>query len=496
MSLPLPRFPSRAHAAGTLAFVAAVALLGVRVELAALPLLAFLIAVGAAPFYPTWAFFLPIVLHGPRTRPEVALSFDDGPDPRTLTELLDLLAAERVRAAFFVVGRQAAAHPEAIRAILAAGHEVGNHSDTHDVFLAARSTGRIRAEILGCERVLAEHGVRPLAYRPPVGITSPPLRGVLRDLGLRCVAFSCRPLDFGSRRIDDLAGRVLRRVRPGDIILLHDALPPTTAVEAWMAEVRKIVAGLREKGLRAVALSQLLGERVMEPVRTGPGTATEPATAAVTGTGTQGGWLEKASEVLGFALTLAYPILVAVSVTLLGARFAALILLGLFTLSRLRTLRRDLLRARALTALAASVVVLLALAAVLDDPSFLLAYPSLVNAVLLVQFGWSLRGGSSMAERFARLEVSDLSAAEIRYCRGVTLTWCGFFALNGGVCTALALQAPRAVWAAYTGGIAYVLMGLLFAGEYVIRKARFGRFGANAVDRVLARVLRRAGGPA
>jgi peptidoglycan/xylan/chitin deacetylase (PgdA/CDA1 family) len=121
-----------------------------------------------------------------------------------------------VPATFFVVGRRVAAHPEALRAILAAGHEVGNHSQSHDVFLAAQPGARIRREVLACQEVLAGLGVRPRAFRPPVGITSPPMARALEALGLRCVAFSCRPLDFGNRRLDDMAERVLRRVPPGD----------------------------------------------------------------------------------------------------------------------------------------------------------------------------------------------------------------------------------------------------------------------------------------
>jgi peptidoglycan/xylan/chitin deacetylase (PgdA/CDA1 family)/uncharacterized membrane protein len=483
-----PWFPSRAHAAGVLALAAAACLLAVRTELAALPLAAFLVVVGAAPYFPGWSFFVPIVLHGPRSRPAVALTFDDGPDPRTLPRLLALLAEEGIRAAFFVVGRRAAANPEAIRAILAAGHELGNHSNTHDVLLATRSPARLRAEILGCEQALAPHGVRPLAYRPPVGITSPTLRPVLRELGLRCVAFSCRPLDFGSRRIEDLAGRVLRRVRAGDIVLLHDLLPAATDVERWLAEVRKILAGLREKGLRPVALSELLGTPVMAAPR-GPAPAPSAGAAAAAAAAAPSA-LARFLDGLGLVLAVGYPALVALSVGFLGARLAALSLLGLLVLSRARTLRQDLRRARALIALAGSVGLLLALGAILDDARFLLAYPSLVNAVLLAQFSWSLRG-TPIAERFARLEVEALTAAEIRYCRRVTVAWCVFFALNGGVATALAVAAPRAVWAAYTGGVSYVLMGLVFAVEYVIRKARYGRFGRGLVDRILARVLGR-----
>ena len=509
---PLPTSPlSRMHVSAAVAAAATVVLFALRPELWFVPPLALLLAVAVAPYFPSWAFFLPITTHGPRSRPEVALTFDDGPDPRTLPHLLELLAAEGARATFFVVGRRAAAHPDAVRAILSAGHEVGNHSHTHDVFLAARGKASIRSEIRGCERALLTHGVRPLAYRPPVGITSPPLGGVLRSMGLRCVTFSCRPLDFGNRRLRRLARRVLRRVRPGDIVLLHDALPAKTPVERWLCEIRAILAGLRERGLRPVALSALLGERVMEKV--GEGGPDGPEDRARAGKGASHGTvsledlarptpssgggrpvLETASRVLTLLFTLGYPVLVALSLAFLGARAAALILLAVFAAARLRTLRRDLARARGLVALGGSVATLLVLSALLDDPRFLLAYPSLVNAALLLHFAWSLRG-VPIAERFARMEVSDpaeLGEAGVRYCRRVTLVWCGFFIVNGGLATALAVWAPRTVWAVYTGGVSYLLVGLVFAVEYVVRKTRYGRFGPGIVDRILARLLRRA----
>jgi uncharacterized membrane protein len=315
---------------------------------------------------------------------------------------------------------------------------------------------------------------------------------VLRDAGLRCVAWSCRPVDFGNRRLHGLAARVLRRVRPGDVVLLHDRLPADGALEPWLAEMRTLLAGLAERGLRPVALSRLLGERVMERVGDGqaaapapaPGTDPEPDPAAAP---------DRLSQALTFLFTLAYPLLVAGSLAFLEARWAALALLALHLAMRLRTLRRDLQRARGLLALAASVAVLLALAAILDDPRFLLAYPTLVNAALLANFAWSLRT-VPIAERFARMETSELTGPQIRYCRNVTLTWCAFFVLNGGLAAALALRAPRAVWAIYTGAVSYALVGLLFAAEYVLRKARWGHFGPGRVDRTLARLLGRTEG--
>jgi peptidoglycan/xylan/chitin deacetylase (PgdA/CDA1 family) len=166
-----------------------------------------------------------------------------------------------------VVGCRAAAHQELVREILARGHEIGNHSQSHDPFVMLKSVKRLRREVAECQDVLAGLGVTPLVFRPPVGITNPRLLVVLGTLGLACVTFSCRPLDFGNRRRRGLRERVLGRVRAGDIVLLHDTLPTTVAVPTWLGEVGAILAGLRDKGLRVVPLSVLLG---MEVTRKAP----------------------------------------------------------------------------------------------------------------------------------------------------------------------------------------------------------------------------------
>jgi len=101
-----------------------------------------------------------------------------------------------------------------------------------------------------------------------------------------------------------------------------------------------------------------------------------------------------------------------------------------------------------------------------------------------------------MIERYATLQQPDLTAGEKAHCLTWTWIWVVFFVVNAGVAEALALGATMDAWAAYSGGIAYVLMGLLFAVEYVVRKARFDRFGGGPLDRALARVLGRSGGAA
>ncbi len=498
MRSALPSLPSRAHAAALSAFALSGALAFVAPWLAVFPLAAFVLACAVAPYFPTWSFFLPTATRGSRARPEVALTFDDGPDPRTLRPLLELLAREKVTATFYVVGRRAAAEPGLLREAISGGHEIGNHSQTHDPLLMLRSIPRLQREVQECQDVLAEVGVEPLTFRPPVGITNPRLLPVLERLRLRCVAFSCRPLDFGNRRMEKLGERVLRRVRAGDIVLLHDSLPPEVAVTSWLDEVAAILAGLRARGLSIVPLSKLLGAPVMLRVEA-PGmgapaeTVGNPTPSAERADADASSLLRALFTAAQAIFAVGYPFLVLGSVTWLGARHAALLLLALLALTRARSLGRDLARARGLLGLWLAVAALLVVSALLDDTRYMLAYPTLVNAAFLAQFAWSLYRGPSTAERFARMEVPDLTADEVHYCRSVTGIWCAFFVLNGAAAAALAVAAPRSWWAYYTGGVSYALVGILFAAEYLVRKARFGRYGRGPVDRVLARVLGNAG---
>jgi uncharacterized membrane protein len=112
---------------------------------------------------------------------------------------------------------------------------------------------------------------------------------------------------------------------------------------------------------------------------------------------------------------------------------------------------------------------LAALAAALDVAWPLKLYPVVVNAALLAVFGATLLRPPSLVERLARLREPSLPPHAVAYTRRVTQVWCGFFVLNGAVAAATALGASDEVWALYNGGVAYGLMGLLFAGEWVVR---------------------------
>jgi len=175
------------------------------------------------------------------------------------------------------------------------------------------------------------------------------------------------------------------------------------------------------------------------------------------------------------ALTAAYPLLILVGLGReVPPRQLALLLLVLGLL-RLWAGGRGPVRVRGL---AAAALALAAGSALLDHRLPLKLYPVLVNATLLGVFGASLLRGPPLVERLARLTEPDLPPQGVAYTRRVTQVWCGFFVVNGSLALATALWASERTWALYNGGIAYVAMGALMGGEWLLRQRLRARVGA------------------
>ena len=254
---------SQAGRIGCVALFAAALLAWADLRLAAIPLGIFMALCMAAPFIPTCSFFLPVISRGTCGRKAVALTFDDGPDPLTTPELLRLLKKHRVSGTFFVTGHRVVRYPQLTKDIMAHGHSLANHSFHHDMLGAFRSTQKVEHEIGATQRALKDLGIVALAYRPPMGITSPRLRRVMQKEGMFVVNFSCRAWDGGNRRIGHLSRRILKRVRANDILLLHDHLARPSLLPRWASEMDLVLKGLPEKGLEIVPLADLIGRPVM-----------------------------------------------------------------------------------------------------------------------------------------------------------------------------------------------------------------------------------------
>jgi peptidoglycan-N-acetylglucosamine deacetylase len=249
---------------GIATFAVALALAVFSPRLVVVPLAAFVLICLVLPFFPGVSFFFPVISRGVAGLPDVCLSFDDGPDPVSTPALLTLLRRYRIRAVFFVTGERAQRHPTLIKALLADGHSIGNHSYSHDNFIMFRSCATLIEEIESTQRVLGAHGFRPRFFRPPVGIMTPRYIKALRQTGLIAVTFSRRAGDRGNRNIRGLAGRILRRLRPGDIVLLHDTAPRRTGdLQLWLHEVEQLISGIGQRQMTIVPMETLIGQPAM-----------------------------------------------------------------------------------------------------------------------------------------------------------------------------------------------------------------------------------------
>ena len=169
---------------------------------------------------------------------------------------------------------------------------------------------------------------------------------------------------------------------------------------------------------------------------------------------------------LGLLLAgLAYPFAVYLGLEHLSPRLFAL-LLGALWLARMFSGKQTPL-SRTLTTAALLFCLLLGLA---GEPALLRWYPVLISLALLGLFAGSLCSGMPIIERLARLSEPELPPAAVRYTRQVTWVWVGYFIVNAAIASGLALWAPLSWWTLYTGLIAYLLMGLLFAGEWLVRQ--------------------------
>ena len=177
--------------------------------------------------------------------------------------------------------------------------------------------------------------------------------------------------------------------------------------------------------------------------------------------------------VVAVLLTLLYPLAVYLLIDEVDPR---VLLLGIGMLIIARLALGPLSKRPALLAGSAILLSIAIFASIkLAPETAVLFYPVLVNVAALSVFAASLFAGPPVIERIARLTEPDLPPSGIRYTRQVTIVWCGFFVLNGSVALLTAIFTSVATWALYNGLIAYLLMGTLFAGEWIVRQRVRGK---------------------
>jgi peptidoglycan/xylan/chitin deacetylase (PgdA/CDA1 family) len=196
-------------------------------------------------------------------RGEVALTFDDGPDPAITPRVLDLLDQYGMRASFFLIAENALAHPELTREIVRRGHQVENHSFHHHATFSLYGYARLGREVDAAQQTLAHLTERaPRFFRAPAGFRNPFLDPVLARRGLRYVSWTRRGFDAVASDPRSVLARLRRGLAAGDILLLHDGSRARTAQgePVALAVLPLLLEALRAAGLKSVPLASACQE--------------------------------------------------------------------------------------------------------------------------------------------------------------------------------------------------------------------------------------------
>ncbi len=192
----------------------------------------------------------------------IALTFDDGPHPAWTPALIALLNKLQVKATFFVVGKMVDKTPWLVRAEMAMGNEIGNHTYDHPN-LDLLTTAQIQEEYRACSNAVQRAtGERPKFCRPPGGRFDPDVVKAAAREGMWTVLWTDDPGDFAKPDTKTLLSRIDHQMKQGGILLLHDGIPQTLHI------LPKLVYELRKRGYRFVTCSELLEQAHPLEVRT------------------------------------------------------------------------------------------------------------------------------------------------------------------------------------------------------------------------------------
>jgi peptidoglycan/xylan/chitin deacetylase (PgdA/CDA1 family) len=191
---------------------------------------------------------------------KIALTFDDGPNEPFTTEIADFLESEDIRATFFQVGSAVRRFPEVTARLAAAGHVVGNHSDTHR-FSRCLTRRTLEVEIAEADRAFADVGLAPALYRPPWLLRVPALFPILRDHGLTPVSGTfCHPLEVAQIDPGRISDAAVRRSSAGSIVIFHDGYNGGVAERVQtVAAVKSSVRALKARGCEFATVDEMLG---------------------------------------------------------------------------------------------------------------------------------------------------------------------------------------------------------------------------------------------
>jgi len=192
------------------------------------------------------------------TQKKIALTFDDGPSEFTL-EVLELLKKYNAKATFFCIGKNIEKHPEILQRIIDEGHLVGNHSYNHSKFFDFYNAKKITEELQKTDSLLEKFTSKKINFfRPPYGVTTPSIRRALQLTGHKVIGWNIRSLDGGTKNQDLIFNRIIKRVSPGGIVLLHDTGSHSVLV------LEQFLQFLQQNNYEVISIEELLNLKAYE----------------------------------------------------------------------------------------------------------------------------------------------------------------------------------------------------------------------------------------
>jgi peptidoglycan/xylan/chitin deacetylase (PgdA/CDA1 family) len=192
------------------------------------------------------------------TEKKIAITFDDGPNEMTLL-VLDVLKKYNSRATFFCIGKNIETHPDILKKTIAEGHTVGNHSYSHSAFFDFYRKKQVISEIEKTDALIKSVlGRKTTLFRPPYGVTNPSIRRALAVTKHKTIGWNIRSLDGVIKNEKFVSDRILKRIKPGGILLLHDTSIQTVYV------LEQLLIFLKNNNYSVVPLEELLNIEAYE----------------------------------------------------------------------------------------------------------------------------------------------------------------------------------------------------------------------------------------
>ncbi len=183
---------------------------------------------------------------------QIAITFDDGPNPEFTPQVLALFQQFEVKATFFCIGKHIETHPEVFKQTINEGHTVGNHTYSHNNFFGFFNTQKVQAELEKTTIIIKQiSGLDAQLYRPAFGVTNPNIRRAVHNLNLTTIGWNKRSLDTTNLTEEQILKRITKNLKSGDVILLHDTSEKSVRV------LEQLLLFLRDNNFQSVTIDTL-----------------------------------------------------------------------------------------------------------------------------------------------------------------------------------------------------------------------------------------------